>query len=60
MGIDQAVIETYQEKRPAPRSIQEIIEIELKTGQSLKKLKQAGYFDEESGPEDLITHVPWS
>lgn len=57
MGIDQAIIEVYQEKRPAPRSIQEIVEIELKTGTSLKKLKAAGYFDEDE--ENLITMVPW-
>ena len=60
MGIDQAVIETYTEKRPAPQSIHEIVEVELKTGMSLKKLKQGGYFDEGNDDENLITYVPWS
>lgn len=58
-GVEQAIIEVYQEKRPAPKSVHEIIDIELKTGMPIKKLKAAGYFTDDEDEEQLVVKVPF-
>jgi len=57
MGIEQAIIETFQEHRPAPKSLHEMIQMELKTGLPIKKLKENGYFvdDEEDDSNEACS-----
>ena len=59
MGVDQAFIERYSERRPMPRSGEERMQLEMRTGRSIKALAAEGYFEDEKEDESLIVQVPW-